>query len=157
MEAIFMSKFEGKVYEEIAERWFKKNGIVVLNYQPAYGIDFFVRLPDGREVWYEVKGKQLIDIHIQTQSLRVQGFKVANVEFEPIEYYLLIIYDNFCDKFRIFNLHKDIINKIRKQRKQSVYIPFYQVFKILKREMGKDILYDINSIDISKRKFSFEG
>lgn len=148
-----MSKFEGRIYEDIAIRWFKAKNLTILKHQFAYGIDFLVKNLDNQELWYEVKGKMLLDIYRSSQSFRVTGIKVANVEIDPINFYLLIIYDNFTNMFRIFEIHKDIINDIRKKEKESTHIPLYQIFK---RIGINDIIFNINDIDISKRKFLFE-
>jgi len=147
-----MSKVEGDLYEAIAKKWFKANNFIVKKYQPAYGVDFLVSSPDEIELWYEVKGKQLVDVYKRYKSFRITGFEVKNVERKKIDFYLVIIYDNFSDIFRIFNIEKNIIEKLlRRSKKGSPYISFYRLFEAL----GVPILFDINDIDIEKRRFKF--
>jgi hypothetical protein len=146
-----MSKYEGKIYEDIAILWFNARKFTILKHQFAKGIDFLVRSPEGQELWYEIKGKQLIDIYRDRLSFRITGVKISNIEIDPIQYYLFIIYDNFTDVFRFLEIHRDIINEIRLGKTgSSSYISFYELFE----KLGIDkILYNVNDVDITKRKF----
>jgi hypothetical protein len=111
-QSIEMAKAEGDIYEAIASRWFEKSGFQILEYHGAKGIDFIVQKED-RVYGYEVKGHELITIvripyrQKLIDAYRITGIKIANLNLEHLTNFLIVIYDNFTDLFRIWDIPKD--------------------------------------------------
>lgn len=145
---VFLAKLEGDVYEQVAWLWFMKKRYMVLEYKHSRGPDYKVELPDGNVVYYEIKGRNLIYINKKNRVLQVPTIALSNIERELITYYLVVIYDNFLDKFKIFNISKENMDKIAGENPRS--LRFYDLFEFF----GMDnVLFDVNDADLSKLQY----
>jgi hypothetical protein len=145
-----MAKVEGDIYEEVAKRWFLLKGYdekeIDEGYMGAKGIDFSF---PSRGKYYEVKGHKLIKVATVKWRgkpkgvLQVTGVSLKNINIEEMTDLLIIIYDNFADRFRVFNLTKDETDSIITERG---YVSFYSLFNL------KNPFYMIAEVNMEERK-----
>jgi hypothetical protein len=148
VQLIDMAKAEGDIYEAIASRWFEKNGFQILEYRGAKGIDFIVQ--KGGEIYgYEVKGRELIMVvkvpyrQKLIEAYRVTGIKITNINLEHLTNFLIIIYDNFTDLFRIWDIPKNEMYEYLGGDRG--YLSFFDFFT------RKDVLADILDVKPMER------